>query len=76
MKKEVPRLQSVLSSCSNLVTLVFQEAKLDILNLIKPTTLVLQSTNLFLLEAVTINIIIINNYQHYSDKNQETSEQI
>ena len=58
-KKEVPRLQGVLSSCSNLVTLVFQEAKLDILNLIKPTTLVLQSTNLFLLEAVTtINITV------------------
>ena len=53
MKKEVPRLQCVLSFCSNLVTLVFQAAKLDILNLIKPTSLVLQSTNLLLPEAVT-----------------------
>ena len=52
-KKEVPRLQGVLSSCSNLVTLVFQAAKLDILNLITPTSLVLQSTNLLLPEAVT-----------------------
>ena len=33
--------------------LVFQAAKLDILNLIKPTSLVLQSTNLLLPEAVT-----------------------
>ena len=53
MKKEVPRLQGVLSSCSNLVTLVYQVAKLDILNLSKPTYLVLQSTNLLLPEAVT-----------------------
>ena len=52
-KKEVPRLQGVLSSCSNSVTLVFQAAKLGILNLIKPTSLVLQSTNLLLPEAVT-----------------------
>ena len=53
MKKEVPRLQGVPSSCSNLVTLVFQVAKLDILNLIKPTFLFLQSTNFLLPEAVT-----------------------
>ena len=53
MKKEVPRLQGILSTCSNLVTLVFQAAKLDILNLIKPTSLILQSTNLVLPEAVT-----------------------
>ena len=53
VNKEVPRPQGVLSSCSNLVTLVFQAAKLDILNLIKPTSLVLQSTNLLLPEAVT-----------------------
>ena len=53
MKKEVPRLQGVLSFCSNLVTLVVQAAKLDILNLIKPTSLVLQSTNLLSPEAVT-----------------------
>ena len=41
IKKKVPCLQGVLSSCSNLVTLVFQVAKLDILNLIKPTSLIL-----------------------------------
>ena len=66
MKKDVPRLQGVLSSCSNLVTLVFQAAKSDILNFIKPTSLVLLSTNLLFPEAVTT----------YSNKNQETSEQI
>ena len=53
MKKEVPHLHGVLSSCSNLVTLVFQAAKLDILNLTKLTSLVLQPTNLLLPEAVT-----------------------
>ena len=66
MKKDAPRLQGVLSSGSNLVTLVFQAAKSDILNLIKPTSLVLLSTNLLFPEAVTT----------YSNKNQETSEQI
>ena len=71
MKKEVPRLQCVLSFCSNLVTLVFQAAKLDILNLIKPTSLVLQSTNLLLPEAVTTIDVTVTKIKKLQSKFDE-----
>ena len=71
MKKEVPRLQGVPSSCSNLVTLVFQVAKLDILNLIKPTSLVLQSTNFLLPEAVTTIDVTVTKIEKLLSKFKE-----
>ena len=71
MKKEVPHLHGVLSSCSNLVTLVFQAAKLDILNLIKLTSLVLQPTNLLLPEAVTTINIYSNKIKKLLSKFEE-----
>ena len=65
MKKEVPRRQGILSTCSNLVTLVFQAAKLDILNLIKPTSLILQSTDLLLPEAVTTITVTVKTSRNH-----------
>ena len=76
MKKEVPCLQGVLSSCSNLITLVFQAAKLGILNLIKPTSLVLQSTNLLLPEAVTtidVTVTKIKKLSKFEEKRDRCS---
>ena len=70
-KKEVPRLQGILSTCSNLVTLVFQAAKLDILNLIKPTSLILQSTDLLLPEAVTTITVTVKKVKKLLTKLEE-----
>ena len=71
MKKEVTRLQGVLSFCSSLVTLMFQAAKLDILNLIKPLSLVLQSSNLLLPAAVTTTEVTVTKIKRLLSKFEE-----
>ena len=53
MKKEQQRMEGILSDCSHLVVLIFNVLKADILRLIKPTSLVLESISLILPEAVT-----------------------
>ena len=53
MKKEIPRVTGVLASCSDLLTLIFQCFKIDLLKLIKPTSLILKSMSILLPEAIT-----------------------
>jgi hypothetical protein len=53
MKKETPRLEGVLASCSDTITLIFQCVKVDLLKLIRPTSLVLESVSILLPEAIT-----------------------
>ena len=53
MKKEIPRLTGVLASCSDLLTLIFQCVKIDLLKLIKPTSLILESMSILLPDAIT-----------------------
>ena len=50
---------------------MFQAAKLDILNLIKPTSLVLQSTNLLLPEAVTTIDVTVTKIKKLQSKFDE-----
>ena len=53
MRKEKQRLEGVLSNCTDLVVLIFNTIKSDILRLIKPTSLMLESTTILLPEAIT-----------------------
>ena len=53
MKKETPHLEGVLASCSDLITLVYQYVKVDLLKLIRPTLLILESVSILLPEAIT-----------------------
>ena len=53
MKKERQRLEGVLSNCTSLVVLIFNTVKADVLRLIQPTSLVLESTKILLPEAIT-----------------------
>ena len=50
---------------------MFQAAKLDILNLIKPTSLILQSTNLLLPEAVTTIDVTVTKIKKLQSKFDE-----
>ena len=45
MHKEQQRLEGILSNCSNLVVLIFNVIKSDILRLIRPTSLFLESVS-------------------------------
>ena len=59
MLKEGPHLEGVLSDCCGLVVLFFQYLKIDILQVIKPTSLILESLSLILPEAIpTINVTL------------------
>ena len=59
MKKEIPRLEGVLALCSDLITLVYQHVKVDLLKLIRPTSLILASVSILLPEAIaTISVTL------------------
>ena len=48
------RLEGVLNQCNKLSLLIFQSAKVDMLRIIKPASLILQSTSILLPDAVSI----------------------
>ena len=54
MKKEATQLEGVLNQCNKLSLLIFQSAKVDMLRIIKPASLILQSTSILLPDAVSI----------------------
>ena len=62
--KEQQRLKSILSNCSNLVVLIFNVIKSDILRLIRPTSLVLESVSVLLREAITTSSISLRKYKN------------
>ena len=58
MTKEGPRLEGVLSDCSDLV-IVFQAVKIGVIRLIKRTSLIMEKLSLILPEAIaTINVTL------------------
>ena len=54
MKKEATQLEGVLNQCNKLSLLIFQSAKVDMLRIIKPASLILQSTSILLPDTVSI----------------------
>ena len=67
MRKE-QRLEFILSNCSNLVVLLFNVIKSDILRLIRPTSLVLESLSVLLPEAITTISISLKKMQKVRQK--------
>ena len=67
MRKE-QRLEFILSNCSNLVVLLFNVIKSDILRLIRPTSLVLESLSVLLPEAITTISISLKKMQKLRQK--------
>ena len=64
MKKEKKCLEGVLKQCQSLEVLLFQSIKVDLLQIIKPTSKALESIKTLLPEDVTI---VENTLQQYSD---------
>ena len=54
MEKEKTRLEGILKQCQSLEVLLFQSIKVDLLQIIKPTSKALESIKILLPEAVTI----------------------
>ena len=63
-KKERTRLEGILKQCQSLEVLLFQSIKVDLLQIIKPTSKGLESIKILLPEAVTI---AENTLQQYRD---------
>ena len=68
MKKEVPRLEGILSDCSNLKILLFNVIKVDTLRVIKPASLVLESASVLLPEAITTISITVTKIKKLRSK--------
>ena len=66
--KEQQWLEGILSNCSNLVVLIFNVIKSDILRLIRPTSLVLHSVSVLLPEAITTISIYLKKTQKLCEK--------
>ena len=64
MKKEKTRLEGILKQCQSLEVLLFQSIKVDLLQIIKPTSKGLELIKILLPEAVTI---VENTLQQYRD---------
>ena len=72
MKKEKTRLEGILKQCQSLEVLLFQSIKVDLLQIIKPTSKALESIKILSPEAVTI---VENTLQQYSDLLERLNEE-
>ena len=71
MTKEGPRLEGVLSDCSDLVILVFQAVKIDVIRLIKPTSLIMEKLSLILPEAIATISVTLKKIRKLKSKLEE-----
>ena len=71
MKKEKICLEGILKQCQSLEVLLFQSIKVDLLQIIKPTSKALESIKILLPEAV---MIVENTLQQYRDLLERLNE--
>ena len=68
IKQEGPHLDDILKQCNKLLVLIFEAVQVDMLESIKPTSLVLQSISILLPDAVNALEVTLNRIRNLSEK--------